>query len=316
MELSTQDWSRDFNIQQSISAGLEDDVERIVYKVFDEFEKHSGPRFNIFTEVWHQTGLGLIFSGRESFREMFEFTEELFLRVKKYALSTLGGKPNHALVRYAALYMLYSLYFKQPCRPRVKIRLVKEELQDLLDTTMIARQESHWDVLYAWSKLFTSHTFHYVACQGQVALQMEQREVTERNNFGGKEEYFKSKEFTSLMKKMGKAHSKYVSMKNSLASSKVKADSSLFLTDSTFPQTVRQVGYQASQERDLTNKVVDSAIGDKRRGIKYKFYGVGEDTSADQEGERGKEDEWTPVVSFTKRGRGGSRGRGNRVEVG
>ena len=90
-EISTQDWSRDFNIQQSISAGLEDDVERIVYKVFDEFEKHSGPRFNIFTEVWHQTGLGLIFSGRESFREMFEFTEELFLRVKKYALSTLGG---------------------------------------------------------------------------------------------------------------------------------------------------------------------------------------------------------------------------------
>jgi hypothetical protein len=126
-EISTQELSRDFSIQQTISAGLEEDVEMIIYKVFDEFEKHSGPRFNIFTEVWHQTGVGLIFSGRESFREMFQFSEELFLRVKKYALSTLGGKPNHALVRYAALYLLYSLYFKQPCRPRVKIRLVRVE---------------------------------------------------------------------------------------------------------------------------------------------------------------------------------------------
>ena len=96
---------------------------------------------------------------------------------------------------YAALFLLYSLYFKQPCRPRVKIRLLKEELEDLLETTVMARQH-HWDILYAWSKLFTSHAFHYVACQGQmgleVALVMELREVRERNTSGSKEEYFKS----------------------------------------------------------------------------------------------------------------------------
>ena len=164
--------SKSFNIQQNISVGLEEDVEMIIYKVFDEFEKNSGPRFNIFTAVWHQSSMGLICSGRESFREMFQFTEELYLRVKKYALSTLGGKTNHALVRYAALYFLYSLYFKQPCRPRVKIRLTKEELDDLLESTVMARQENHWDVLYAWSKLFTSHAFHYVACQGQMGLEV------------------------------------------------------------------------------------------------------------------------------------------------
>lgn len=42
----------------------------------------------------------------------------LHCRVKRFALSKHHGKPNHQLVRCAALYMLYSLYFKQPCRYR------------------------------------------------------------------------------------------------------------------------------------------------------------------------------------------------------
>jgi len=312
--MSTQDWSRDFNIQQTIYAGLEEDIERVIYKVFDEFEKHSGPRFQIFTSVWQQTGLGLIWCGRDSFREMFQFTEELFLRVQRYAMSTLGQeRPNHPLVRYAAIYLLYSAYFKQPCRPRVKIRLVNDQLKDLLETISIARQESHWDVLYAWSKLFTSHAFHFVACEGQmgleVALQMEQREVAEKSTFGSKEDYFNNKEFMGLVKKMGKAHSKYVSMKTSLANSKVKADSSLFLTDQTFPQTVRQAVQQVNKEKEEATNAVDSAIGNKRRGIKYKFYGGGEDASVEQEVEKREGNEWTPVVSFSKRKKGGSRGR-------
>jgi len=309
--------SKSFNIQQPISVGLEEDVEMIIYKVFDEFEKNSGPRFNIFTAVWHQTSMGLIFSGRESFREMYQFTEELFLRVKKYALSTLGGKTNHALVRYAALYFLYSLYFKQPCRPRVKIRLIKEELDDLLETTVMARQENHWDVLYAWSKLFTSHAFHYVACQGQmgleVALQMEQREVEKRNTSGSKEEYFKSKEFLGLMKKMGKAHSKYVSMKTSLASSNIETDKSLFLTDQTFPQTVRHVGEQENKKREEAIRSGNSAIGEKRRGIKYKFYGGSEDVPAQENERRVEQKEWRPDISFSKRWRG-TKGRGKKSE--
>merc|ERR1719452_285597 len=317
--MSTQEWSRDFTIQQTITAGLDEDIERIIYKVFDEFEKNEGPRFQIFTSVWQQTGLGLIWCGRDSFREMSQFTEELFLRMQKYAMSTLGqGRPNHPLVRYAAIYLLYSSYFKQPCRPRVKIRLVKDHLEDLLETISMARQESHWDVLYAWSKLFTSHAFHFVACEGQmgleVALQMEQREVAEKSSFRSKEDYFHNKEFMMLMKKMDKAHSKYVSMKSNLASSKVKADSSLFLTDQTFPQTVRQVVQQVDKVKEEASNAVDSAIGSKRRGIKYKFYGGGEDASAEQVMEKREENEWTPVMSFSKRGKGGSRGRGRKKQ--
>jgi len=313
--------SKGFKIQQSIAAGLEEDVDVIIYKVFYEFEKNDGPRFNIFIEVWHQTGVGLIFSGRESFREMFEFTEDLFVRVKKYSLSTLLGKTNHPLVRYAAIYLLYSLYFKQPCRPRVKIRLLKEELRDLLMTTEMARQEHHWDVLYAWSKLFTSHAFHYVACQNQmgleVALQMEQKEVEGRSSAGNKEDYFKSKEFLGVMKKMSKAHSKYINLKANLSNSTAEVDKSLFLTDPDFPKKVKQLGEQKGDE--VADKAAASnAIGAKRRGIKYKFYGGNENNEDGTDGEeegvrRVEENEWTPVQSFSKRGKGG-RGRGGRIK--
>jgi len=305
-----------FRKDQSIAAGLEEDVDVIIYKVFYEFEKNSGPRFNIFTEVWHQTGVGLIFSGRESFREMFEFTEELFLKVKKYAFSLLGGKTNHALVRYAAIYLLYSLYFKQPCRPRVKIRLLKDELNDLLMTTNMAKQEHHWDVLYAWSKLFTSHAFHYVACQSQmgleVALQMEQKEVEEKNTSGNREDYFKSKEFLGVMKKMGKAHSKYMSMKTSLAESTGESDKSLFLTDANFPKTIKQLGEKENMKREEAKQVATtSTIGATRRGLKYKFYGGNDEGDEEETVKKVETDEWTPVQSFSKRGRGG-RGRGRK----
>jgi len=267
--------------QQPITAGLEEDVEMLIYKVFDEFEKHSGPRFNIFTEIWHQTGMGLIFCGRESFREMFEFTEELFLKSQKYAMSVLGGKTNHPLVRYAAIYLLYSLYFKQPCRPRVKIRLLVEELEDILQTTAMAKRDHHWDVLYAWSKLFTGHAFHYVACRTQmgleVAMLLEIKDIEERNISSYKEDYFKSKDFSSTLRKLSKAHSKYMTMKKNLASPNVDADKSLFLTDSNFPQTLRQQQVVKFDSIETPSPREKSAIGEKRRGLKYKYFGVGGD---------------------------------------
>ena len=73
-------WLQEFSIDQTIGTGLNEDIERIIYLAYDEFEKQEGPRFKLFIEVWQKTCLGQIFSGRESFREMFEFSEELFVR--------------------------------------------------------------------------------------------------------------------------------------------------------------------------------------------------------------------------------------------
>ena len=121
------------------TAGVDEDVEIFIYKVFEQFEKNVGPRFSEFTTAWHKSNFGLIFCGRENFRETFEFTEELFHRVKKFIRAEMKGKPQHTLVRYAGLYLMYSLYFKQPCRPRVKFRLLKDEFEELVNLSQLAR---------------------------------------------------------------------------------------------------------------------------------------------------------------------------------
>ena len=94
-------WLAEFSVDQTIAAGLEEDIERIVYLAFDQFEKQEGPRFELFKDIWQKTGLGQLFSGRESFREMYEFTEELLARVKRFAMAELHKKLNHQLVRSA-----------------------------------------------------------------------------------------------------------------------------------------------------------------------------------------------------------------------
>ena len=93
-------WLGDFRTCQPISSGLDEDLERIIFLVSEKFKKHGGPRFDLVVDTWHQSGLGLIFSGRESFRDLLEFSEEVLGRVKVFALSVLHGRTSHPLVRY------------------------------------------------------------------------------------------------------------------------------------------------------------------------------------------------------------------------
>jgi len=317
-----EEWAKSYHLDQSVMVGVDEDIERTIFLVFEEFEKTAGPRFKTFLEIWHKTSFGLIFCGREKFRELFEFTEELLGKVKKYAMSIHNKKPNNQLVRFAAIYMLYSLYFKQPCRPMVRIRLVQDEMVDLLATVELARQENHWDVMFAWCKMFTSHAFHYVAHPVQlgleVALQMEQREAAERGRGPERENYFQSKEYLGLMKKLNKAHTKYVTLKNSLVSPKAPSDTSLHLTDPTFPVSLRKMARSGVRGAGKQAAGGSSGIGDKRRGLKYKFYeGVGEDEAEQEKQKRIKhmeDGEWVPEE--LKRRRGGARGRGRKRKVG
>ena len=64
-----------------------------------------------------------IFTGRKMFRELWEFTEVALRIVKEFLVTT----PEPA-EKAAALYLLYSLYFKQPTRPRVSF---KDDLQKI-----------------------------------------------------------------------------------------------------------------------------------------------------------------------------------------
>jgi len=283
MENLTEVKKRKYNKRDLVTinttAGIDEDLEIFIYKVFEQFEKNVGPRFSEFTAQWHKSNFGLIFCGRENFRETYEFTEELFHRVKKYVRSEMKGKPQHTLVRYTGLYLIYSLYFKQPCRPRVKFRILKDEFEELVNLSQLARRDNHWDVTYAWSKLFTSHAFHFVATSApmgiEMAYQSELRKSTEKGGAAASQEYFKSKEFEGLMNKVTKAHNKYAKMKNCLSDSKNSGDASLFLIDENFTKTLKEAADKVDKKEKARKAREKNQIGNNRRSIKYKFYGLG-----------------------------------------
>ena len=177
----------------------------------------------------------------------------------------------------------------------------------------LARRESHWDVMYAWCKLVTSHAFHYTACPGQmgleVAQQMEQREVAERGFVSSREDYFKSKEYLGLIKKLGKAHGQYSAMKTSLASSRRPEDRGLFLADQVFPDTLRKLSKRKEQVQEGGGE--GGTIGRKRRELKDRAF-TDEELRAMKK-PRFDEEEWRPSLGGRGRGRGKrtiGRGRG------
>ena len=200
--------------------------------------------------------------------------------------------------------------------------MVASELSELASLVEGARREAHWDVLYAWCKLLTEHAFHYTACPSQmgleVAQQMEVREAAEKGIIGGRDEYFRSKEYLGLMKKLGRAHAKYTGMKNSLASAKTAGDQSLFLADPVFPATLRKL-VRSKQEKKKDDD--SGAIGRKRRELKDRAFGEAgdmvrtgrrvEQPREDEYADEGVDDEdWKLPHIGGKRGRGRGRGHG------
>ena len=103
-----------YNPNQPIAAGAKHDICALIHKVTALFDEYHTPRFNHFIDIWKEMKFGLIFCGRQTFRELYEFTEDLFDLVKLQAIS-----PNKFGNRAAAIYLLYALYFKQPARPMV-----------------------------------------------------------------------------------------------------------------------------------------------------------------------------------------------------
>lgn len=271
----------------SIIAGIDEDLEATMFSAFQEFEKEAGPRFSAFTKVWKESCFGCIFNGRESYRDLYEFTEEILDRVKQSTRPVYQNRERNSLLRYAGLYMMYALFFKQPCRPRVKLRLTLEEMKELQDLAEQARVENHWDVVYAWSKLFNQHAFHFTALPTQMglemAIQLEQKKRMEnQNSRGAQNEYFKSKEFNGLLKGMRKIHSKYTRLKGSLSNAEDETEKSLYFIDPNLPESIKEIIEPKGEPPEEALYTDRDGIGSKRRNLKNKFFssgGVSDDMS-------------------------------------
>ena len=150
-----------FSLSQPFSAGVERDVRVLVTRVVALFDELEGLRFQHFLDIWKDMRFPLIFCGRQYARELYELTEEVLACAKRRALA-----PESQPVRAAAVYLTYALYFRQPLRPRIKVRLTLPELRDVSEFIDRCREEQHWDLVYVWARLLQDHAFEFVACGG------------------------------------------------------------------------------------------------------------------------------------------------------
>ncbi len=77
------------------------------------------------------------------------------------------------------------------------------------------------------------------------------------------------------MSKVTKAHNKYINMKNSLSDSKNAGDASLFLIDDKFTITLKEAADKVDKKEKARKAREENQVGENRRTLKYKFYGLG-----------------------------------------
>eukprot|EP00088_Acartia_fossae_P028632 TRINITY_DN2944_c0_g1_i4.p1 TRINITY_DN2944_c0_g1~~TRINITY_DN2944_c0_g1_i4.p1 ORF type:complete len:357 (-),score=51.12 TRINITY_DN2944_c0_g1_i4:58-1128(-) len=282
-ELSCQEVTR-------FCAGVEEDIEQFIYSIFYEFDEQYEPRFSLFTRLWKESKLGLIFCGRESFRELYDFTDHIMLTTKKYVRAELNDKPNNVLIRYAALYCLYAFYLKQPCRPKVKVKLSYEEFLELESLIEEARKGLHHDVLYAWSKLIACHAFQYSVVSAHKGVEVARRldkkdpEVSLIQNSANS--YLKSKDFRGVMRRLTKAHTNYTKMKASFMKGNTDTMLSLQSIDEEIIEAIEDIAKEDIKPTGDNPKCLKgpSDIGDKRKKLKEKFFAGGPDNQDERVG--------------------------------
>merc|ERR1719319_1749777 len=285
---------------------------------------------SIFLEGWKSSTFSFIFHGRENFRELYEVTEEMMDVVKSYAVN--GRDAQHPEgVRFAAIYLMYALFFKQPCRPTVKIRLVLDEFKEIQILIEAAKMNKHIDVVFAWAKLFNAGAFHFTATSIQMgfetAFKMEQKEMKEEKKKKKPTDWFEDREFKDKMKNIERNYEYYQKVKERLIEQKPETKRMFtFRPNDNITEAVKKiVNTDVAQDG-----VIKDGIGDRRRALKEEFYSTGTVEShrdrlfadgrmkADLEmknepgangGVSGEDDEWAPI---TKKGRKYTRKTGKK----
>ena len=114
----------------------------------DEKPKKISLRFSRFSSVWRQMNFSLVFRLRLNENDLREFVEEIYLLVL----------PNVCIEypyerRVSALYLLYSLFVKQPKNICQKIRINSLYLDQFRELIQISKQSDQLDVCFVWYKI-------------------------------------------------------------------------------------------------------------------------------------------------------------------
>ncbi|CAH1155535.1 unnamed protein product [Phaedon cochleariae] len=129
----------------------------------DEFESLQSFNYSDFVEIWQHKNFSYIFAGQNYALLLKEFCENCFYSVKKFIMF-----PRTLYSQIGAFYLLYGLYYKQPVRDWVKIRLTLDEYERIVELIQEMSNRDQLDAVYIFAKMKAENVFTYVAQRRQL----------------------------------------------------------------------------------------------------------------------------------------------------
>lgn len=105
------------------------------------------------------------FSGRDSYAEVLEFSEEALIIAKSFILP-----PHSQIKRIGALYLMYGLYTQQPYRDVAKFRVSPQEWSVILKFVDNLKVHGFIDANYIFHKMCLDGAFLTVAFTREVRV--------------------------------------------------------------------------------------------------------------------------------------------------
>merc|ERR1712062_335477 len=304
---------------QPLIHGVNYDVTSLLNQTVALFDATGTLRISHFTKIWRKMNFGLIFHGRQGFRELTEFTEDLLKIVKSYTL-----KHNKMGIRAAAIYLWYTLYFKQPTRPKVRLHVDKREYSDLNRFMKQCREERHWEIVYCWSKLIADHAFVFQASNKRLGLEFSGKAsrtnlVSTKKPSKGFDSFFNDSEYKEVYESLQQTHTKYSAMKKALTGSSSGSgyaiyDTGLSMISEDLPDKIMKwttTKINSSDQKNMGGNFLKEngvSIGQRRQQIIQKSY---EENAIEDEAD----DNFETFSPMKNSGKGKGRGKNRKVSI-
>ncbi|XP_060069591.1 snRNA-activating protein complex subunit 1-like [Ylistrum balloti] len=252
------------------SSGIKDDFEDLLQR----FIATETVRYENFVEIWRDMKMSMIFAGRQSEREVREFTEECFRIASQYVVA-----PYNFQVRVGALYLMYGIFNTQPLCQRVKIRTTHSMWRDLLEFQSEAHRQQHLDVDFVFHKLRFQNAFLFTAKPVEVLHTVDKTkdEVSLSEEFKEEQSVLFDLFSTEMLEQMATVHQHYEAIKVALEGpqatkpsrslSVIKQDVVPGITKAIiYYQDRRKAGTikrKAAKDNDLSSDSMDDDVGDE-----------------------------------------------------
>ncbi|KAJ8980812.1 hypothetical protein NQ317_000544 [Molorchus minor] len=124
----------------------------------EDYERMKSLNYDDFTKIWQSKKFTYVFADQKYALLLKDLTEQYFYNVKKYIMF-----PKNLYTQIGAFYLLYGLYYKQPLRGFVKIRLTLDEYKKILELIQTLKDIGQYQAVFIFAKMKAEEVFVYTA---------------------------------------------------------------------------------------------------------------------------------------------------------